>query len=224
MPILLGHCQEVGHVDRLEIAVPDHTVQTGNCPCAARSKPATFTGVKTCSTPPTWTSSATKRTCRPTTTSTPAAPRKVPSPSGHLCRPPRLHLRRPRRPATPSHPPTQQLGHAHAVHSLCFPDQAVHDRQDRNQAFPPDGGTLAMAGAYLCAHHPVSDDEFLVAHPHPLKVLARPTRPPGRPPGSLAHVAQHFDDEQHKGQHRKPGDHHQRSSDTPEKGRVVFQG
>ena len=32
MPILLGHCQEVGHVDRLEIAVPDHTVQTGNCP------------------------------------------------------------------------------------------------------------------------------------------------------------------------------------------------
>ena len=80
-----------------------------------------------------------------------------------------------------------------------------------------------MAGAYLCAHHPVSDDEFLVAHPHPLTVLALPTDL-RQPPGSLAHVAQHFDDEQHKGQHRKPGDHHQRSSDAPEEGRAVFQG
>ena len=41
---------------------------------------------------------------------------------------------------------------------------------------------------------------------------------------SLAYVAQHLDDEQHKGQHGKPGDQHQRSSDTPEEGGVVFQG
>ena len=38
MPILLGHCQEVGHVDRLEIAVPDHTVQTGNCPLCGQAQ------------------------------------------------------------------------------------------------------------------------------------------------------------------------------------------
>ncbi len=32
MPLLLGNCQEVGIVDRLEISVPGHVVQPGDCP------------------------------------------------------------------------------------------------------------------------------------------------------------------------------------------------
>ena len=177
MPILLGHCQEVGHVDRLEIAVPDHTVQTGNCPLCGQVQTCEVHWREDAFTPSDMDIIRNQEDMIAQPQRLPRRhPRKVPPPPGHLCRPSRLHLRRPRRPATPSHSATQQLGHTHAVHSLCVPDQAVHDRQDGNQAFPPDGGTLAMAGAHLCAHHSVPYDEFLVVDPHPLTAAGSANR------------------------------------------------
>ena len=171
MPILLGHCQEVGHVDRLEIAVPDHTVQTGNCPLCGQ--------VQTCDVH--WREDVFNPSDMDIIRNQEdMSPNHNVYPGGT---PGRFHhhlvifvdhpdftfegledlLRRRIR--------QHNNWDTHAVHSLCVLDQAVHDHQDGHQAFPPDGGTLAVARAHLCAHHSVPNDEFLVVDPHHLTVL-----------------------------------------------------
>ena len=141
MPLLLGNCQEVGIVDRLEISVPGHVVQPGDCPLCGQHQVCNVHWREDRFTP---------YDLEFIRTQEDVPPRHNVFPGG-----------------TPgAFQPHLVVFVDHPDFTFEGLEQTLRRRVrlHNNQAFSPEGGAMAVARAHVCAGRPVQDAAQFVAH------------------------------------------------------------